>query len=264
MLQKDINEINKDPYSVWFLGGDYCDWISTNDKRFDAETIDPSITVRELSCFAKTLLRGIIESLDPISFKCLGALYGNHELKYMREKERADLHDVVCDQLQTANMRLSGWTDIYFQYEKGMRGIEIIKEPKEKDIMRPGQRKLRVFIHHGFSCANTVGGKMQALNRLQSLLATADLCVMGHLHDELTKRFVRLAPDQLCKKIIQKETVALLAGSYLRTYEAGMTTYGEQRGYAVTTLGMARAHFIPIIGRLVVETLADNVGEVIA
>jgi hypothetical protein len=54
-----------------------------------------------------------------------------------------------------------------------------------------------------------------------------------------------LGADAACTKLVQFERLGMVAGSYLKTYQQGTTTYGEQRGYRPTSLGPAVAHINP-------------------
>ena len=42
-LQRDVDEIKNDPFSFWIGGGDYAEYISPADKRFDASAVSPAM-----------------------------------------------------------------------------------------------------------------------------------------------------------------------------------------------------------------------------
>jgi hypothetical protein len=168
-LRKDVRTIKADPYSMWFLGGDYCDFISPGDPRFDPETVDPDMSVNDLARLSAKMVEGVTEELIPIRDKCIGALYGNHEHQYMKRREQADVHDTVCAQLDSPNMRYCGVTDIWFEYNRNLRkACRVLKKPQPCQLYKPNQQRLRVVVHHGFGAAQTAGGRVNALVREMS------------------------------------------------------------------------------------------------
>lgn len=256
-LIRDIERINDDTYSLFFEGGDYADWIFPGDKRFDAESFNEDIRVNDLAQLGAVVAEMIIRYFKPIKRKCLGFLIGNHEFTAMNRNSQMYVHDYICHKLNVPNMRFSGFTDIYFVYERGFKGgmkMTIADLPPTKYVAR-----LRTFIHHGMGAANTAGGKINKLKALVDMV-DADLVMMGHVHEQFAKAFLRLVPNEYCSEIGQKVTMGLITGSYLRTYAPGFTGYGEIKGYSATTLGATRARYIPCERILTVENRADNVG----
>ena len=102
-------------------------------------------------------------------------------------------------------------------------------------------------------------GKINKLKQLVDMV-DADLVMMGHVHEQFAKAFLRLSPNENCTEIGQRITMGLITGTYLRTYAQGFTGYGEVRGYSPTTLGATRARYIPQTLSLTVENRADHVG----
>jgi len=256
-LRSDVNVIKTDPYSFWFLGGDYCDFISPGDKRFDAECIDKTIKVCDLARIASHLTFGVVGELLPIKDKCLGALYGNHEHKYMQYMEHSEIHDEVCKELEASNMRYCGITDIWFEYNRKLRKpTRVFKTPTRDMIGKPNQVRLRVLVHHGFGGANTAGGRINALVKEMGQLQDVDLIIMGHLHEILGKVVVRLTASADCTSIHQVCSVGMLTGSYLRSYDKGHTSYAEVKGYSPNALGATRATFSPLYRELEVRNKA--------
>jgi len=184
----------------------------------------------------------IVNYFHPIRKKCLGFLIGNHEFTAMTRNSQMFVHDHICKQLHVPNMRFSGFTDVYFVHERGFKGgckMSYSSVPPRKYTAR-----LRVFIHHGMGAANTAGGKINKLKALVDMV-DADLVMMGHVHEQFAKAFLKLVPNADCSDIGQKVTMGLITGSYLRTYAPGFTGYGEIKGYSATTLGATRARYIP-------------------
>lgn len=255
-LYRDIERIRQDIYSLWVCGGDYADWVFPGDKRFDPEAIDTVIKVVDLAQFAALVSKGIITLFWPIASQCLGFSLGNHDLKYLNRSSEMNIHEEICKKLKVRNMRYSGWFDLYFVYQKGFEGVSV---KATKTPPKSFTAKLRVFVHHGMGAANTAGGKINKLKQLVDMVE-ADLVMMGHVHEQFAKAFLRLTVNENCTEIGQKVTMGLITGSYLRTYASGFTGYGEVKGYSPTTLGATRARYTPHDRTLTVENRADNVG----
>jgi hypothetical protein len=107
--------------------------------------------------------------------------------------------------------------------------------PKSKHA---GSNTFRVWCHHGAGAAQTKGGK---INRLVSFMRNfdADIFFMGHVHDQMGARIQVLTADNDCTRLRNRQKVGVISGSYLKTYDQGVTSYGEQKGYEPTTLGAA-------------------------
>lgn len=255
-LQADIEKIRKDPYSLFVIGGDYADWIFPGDPRFDFEALDPNLKAIDLAQFAALVSQMVIRTFKPISDKCLGICLGNHEQKTLSRASLKNIHDEICKGIGAPNMGYSGWFDLYFVYQKGFKGVKVIQSDKPP---KKFTSKIRVFIHHGMGAANTAGGKINKLKQLVDMVE-ADLVMMGHVHEEFAKKFLRLSPNENCTEIREKVTMGLITGSYLRTYASGFVGYGEAKGYSPAALGATRAIYPPKEMSLTVENRADNVG----
>ena len=255
-LYKDIEKIKSDPFALFFIGGDYADWIFPGDKRFDPEAFDEEMKVVDLTCLGAKVTEIMVDLFSSIGGKCLGMLMGNHEFKAMSRNSQTFVHQEICDRLNIPNMRFSGFCDVYFVYRSNVSSVKVTSSVEPPASFTA---KLRVFIHHGMGAANTAGGK---INKLKSLvdMVDADLVMMGHVHEQFAKAFLRLCPNHNCSEIGQRATMGLITGSYLRTYAPDFTGYGEMKGYSPTTMGATRARYIPAERSLTVENRADGVG----
>lgn len=257
-LLKDRDRIKTDPYSMFLIDGDYADWIYPHDPRFDPSAYDPDVRVIDLADLGALIARNILDIFTPIANKCLGVGMGNHEYKAISRNSRLNVHSEICDMLGVPNLMYSGLFDIYFIHRPKMKDVCTIHclpiAPKEYTA------KLRVFTHHGAGAANTAGGK---INRLVSFvnMVEADLVLMGHVHEQFAKAFLRLTANDNCSEITQKITMGLITGSYLRTYAEGFVGYGEMKGYHPTTLGASKAKYIPSTMELIVESKGEGVGK---
>jgi predicted phosphodiesterase len=237
-IRKDIKEIRDDPYSFWIGGGDYAEYIGKGDKRFDCDAVADWITIPDLGRLGKVLVTEVRDLLDPIKDKCLGLLFGNHEKSYQKWQEQEHLHSWLCEELGVKNLGYSAFLDVVF--------LRNGKQPKiiEKVTGVGTAQRFRFFVHHGAGFAVTPGGKLNRLIRFMNYF-DADIFFLGHVHDQQGRREVQVGANSDCTKLITKTKLGVISGSYLKTYEQGVTTYGEQKGYAPTVLGSAVVTIIP-------------------
>ncbi|HUT44006.1 MAG TPA: metallophosphoesterase [Desulfobacterales bacterium] len=237
-IKKDIKEIRDDPYSFWIGGGDYAEYIGKGDKRFDCDAVADFITVSDLGRLGKVLITQVRDILEPIKHKCLGLLFGNHEKSYQKWQEQEHLHSWLCEELEVLNLGYSAFLDVVFV--RNGKQPKIINTP----VRAESSQKFRFHVHHGAGFATTPAGKLTRLIRFMTYF-DADIFMLGHVHDQQGRREVQIAANQACDKLITKTKLGVISGSYLKTYKQGVTTYGEQKGYAPTVLGSAVVTIIP-------------------
>jgi len=242
-IKKDIQTIRDDPFSFWLGGGDYCDFIGYSDKRFDPDAVAEWVSVKDLGELGQKGMREIAKLFAPIKDKCFGLLLGNHEKKYELQNEQESLHGWLCTELGVANLGYSALFDVVFARAARTKRPRLVDPlPRRADVTsRVG---FRLFAHHGAGYAQTPGGK---LNRLVQFMQSfdADIYFAGHVHDRVARSEPAIGADRYCKELTQRLRLGTIAGSYLKTYEQGVTTYGEQRGYRPTSLGAAVVQVCP-------------------
>jgi hypothetical protein len=229
-----VADIAADPFSFWVGMGDYADFISPTDKRFDARIVD-GLSIADLGDLGHRLMEEVRDLLTPIKSKGLGLVRGNHEDKYMKAKEQAGLHGWLCTELGLPNLEYSALFDILFSRADSFETPQLttIDETRDADA---SVRTFRVLVHHGAGYAQTGGGK---LNKLEHFMQTfdADIHMIAHIHDQLARRLTALGADGQCRKLIERTRVGIVTGPYLRTYAQGVTTYGEVKAYRPTPIG---------------------------
>ncbi len=243
-IRKDIKEILSDPYSFWLGGGDYLDFIGHTDKRFDPDAVAEWVPLKalgDLAAFGREQLRALFR---PIAHKCFGLLLGNHEMRYQLATEHESWHSWLCTELGVPRLGYSCLFDVVFCRVTGCG----VKEPRLSATAPPNNKysseSFRVFAHHGAGYAQTPGGK---LNRLVQFMQSfdADLHFIGHVHDHVARKEPAISADATCTTLTQRLRLGMVSGSYLKTYEQGSISYGEQKGYRPTSLGAAVATVRP-------------------
>lgn len=232
-LQADIERIRTDPNALWVGGGDYGEYISIHDRRFDAKAMCADLRVADLSDLGHVLTERVRDFFHPIRHKCLGLLMGNHERHYQHDKEQTNLHGWLCTELGVPNMEYSCMFDLVFQRNPRTKTPRLyMNNPTEHN----SRHSFRFFVHHGAGGATTPGGKLNKLIQFMDSF-DADVYMCGHVHDKKGQRLVTVGANDACDKIVARERLGIISASYLKTYASGTTTYGEQKGYRPVPLG---------------------------
>jgi hypothetical protein len=231
-VRRDIKAIQEDPYSLWLSTGDNGEYIPYNDKRFDPSAVRDDVAVKDLGKVGATLGRELVNLFRPIADKCLGVGMGNHEFTYMLKSDGQHLHGWLCEELGVPDLAYSSLFDVVFCRMARVRKPRIQSE-------QPGageRRQFRFFTHHGAGYAVTKGGKLNRLLRFMDDFE-ADVYMIGHLHDQTGTRRVTVGANSECTELADRQSIGVISGAYLKTYQQGVTTYGEIKGYAPATLG---------------------------
>lgn len=240
-VKRDVKKIEDDPHSFWVGLGDYADFITVKDKRFDADHLDneAKLNIGRLGNYYMETIRDLFQ---PITHKCIGLIYGNHEEKFMIHNEQADLHGWLCTELGVPNLKYCAIKDLVFVRRK-CKSPKIIEE--RGNINESTARSFRCFFHHGAGGSVTPGGKLKKLLDFMSMFPDCDIYMVGHTHESIGKRMPVISVDQTCTKLVERQKIGTICGSYLKTYTQGKTSYGEKKAYAPTSLGPSRVFIHP-------------------
>jgi hypothetical protein len=235
LIQQDLDAIKNDPYSLWVGIGDYGDFISPGDKRFDPTTIASDLAIKDLGSLGRVMTAQVRDLFKPIANKCLGLGFGNHEKKYFLGKEQEDLHQWLCTELGVMNLGYSAFYDLAFYHSQGgkPRLVRTIRGESGSGF----QVKKRFFQHHGCGHAVTPGGKLNKLLQFMNGFGPADVYFVGHVHDQTVKRVDKLGANADCTRQKVHKKVGLITGGYLQAYAPGQTSYAEMAGYLPTVMG---------------------------
>ncbi len=214
-IRETVRTIKDDDNALWIGMGDYCDFVTPHDPRWDTTQIEDWVRKDDI---AKSEVDMAIEMLKPIRSKGLCLLLGNHEYKYMTH-DNNNVQQWICDGLELYNAGYSCFLNLVFERDKS----------KE-------HHQYTGALTHGGSCATTESGKRTALGKwmMQNM---GDFYAMGHVH---TVDFLDRAPLACSQagKIINREIMGVISGCFLKTYNEGVNpTYGEMRTFSPTVLG---------------------------
>jgi len=212
--KKQVKVVEEDPYALWIGMGDYGEFITPKDPRWDVDVISPWVEQNNVAESQRVWLKKL---LSPIANKCIGLLEGNHEVS-IRQHNFQDIYLDLCRDLGVTPLGYSCFVRFFFK--RGAAGVHSF---------------VGVF-QHGSGAAQTEGGKIMRLKRLMDSF-DADIYAMGHLHDIKTNSIAQMTIDE-GGKIRQRVRVGAITGSWMRTYSQGVRAgYAEMRGYSPTILG---------------------------
>ena len=219
-LNGDIKEVAATPNAYWFGMGDYDEYITFTDPRFDPEAFDKDTKVDFLKMMGEKQTRKIVDVLEPIKDKCIGIVEGNHELEYGKRNDY-DPAVGVAKGLNTKFLSYEALTRIYVSGPDGRKRYSIV-----------------VFTHHGWGGGMTEGA---ALNRLAGLVKEwdADIYVTGHNHKMVSAISPRLGINT-SGKYYSRSVVLITSGTYLKTKQVGIQGYEVKKGGKPTPIGCSK------------------------
>ena len=233
-IKRKVNEIKNSENTYWLGMGDYAEFITPKDKRFDpslksiAEWVEPDN-------LGHSQTKRLTELFTPIKHKCLGLLYGNHE-NSIRIYNHENVQQNLCDALGVDNLGYSCFIRFHFQRENST----------ERHLITGA-------FTHGSSGAITEGAKLMALMRWMKSM-DADIYGYAHLHDYLEKSYSRMVVVDTkgdTGKIKSKVVSGVTTGSWFRTYTQGIqASYGEQKCYPPTEICCAMFTINPNTGEI--------------
>ena len=215
-FQKIVAEISGDPQAIWIGMGDYGEFITPNDKRWDSKVI--SEWLEDQDNIAEDQTKHICKLLEPIKDKCIGLLEGNHE-DAIRRYLKVNVQKNICERLNLPNLGYSAWVRLRFARENS----------NERHVYK-------CVFSHGSGWAITPGAKMARLQRFMNAF-DARIYGHGHMHDIITHTvpYLELSDSNIIR---QKERVGAVTGCWFKTYTQGVAaSYGEKKSYPPTSLG---------------------------
>ena len=114
-IKRKVEEIKSKKNAYWIGMGDYAEFITPKDKRFDpnlksiAEWVEPDN-------IAHCQVQWLTKLFQPIGKKCLGLLYGNHE-NSIRIYNHDNVIKNLCENLGVDNLGFSCFLRLFFRRE---------------------------------------------------------------------------------------------------------------------------------------------------
>jgi hypothetical protein len=213
-VKAKVQEIAQNKNAMWIGMGDYGEWITPKDKRFDPNQCAIADWV-EPDNIGESQTKWIVDLFSPIKDKCIGLLYGNHE-DSIRVYNHENVQKNICERLGVDNLGYSAFIRMIFTRGQG-------------HYVATGA------FTHGAGCAITEGAKINSLTRFMKS-TEADIYGYAHLHDYIPKSFSRLVVNDK-GNIKSKVAIGAITGSWFRTYTQGViASYGERKCYPPTEI----------------------------
>jgi len=224
-LIQTIDYIKTNPHCYWVGMGDYAECINMNDKRFDAQSIDPQFTIKDLGDLVKKQYQIIKKLLLPIRDKCIAILSGNHE-ETVRLKNYRDIATGLAEDLKLNYLGYSGFIRLKLK--------RTVKDKTHSIVYL-------IYVHHGWGSARTSGAKVNRLDNFTKGF-DADLIMIAHEHKKVIAPPVTMlsVPLRGKKALVERKRIAVMTGGFLRGYQEGTQSYIERKGYNPSDLGVVR------------------------
>jgi len=212
-LNKAIKEISKDDDAIVIGMGDYAEFITPKDKRYDDQIISDWVKKHDIAHCQEEY---IIEKFRPIKDKIIGFIRGNHESTYHRHNY-GDVQQHICDGIGIKNLGFSCFFDLLFHRANA-------------------KHRYRLCLTHGSTGACTDSWKNTVLKRWIDQ-NDATIYAYAHVHDIIHKARQYLSVNQI-GKIVNREAMGVMTGCFFKTYVQGsMSTYGEEKNLPPVKLG---------------------------
>ena len=222
-LKGTVEWIKKTKNVYWYDNGDSIDSINFSDKRFDPRDIEDEVDLHDL---ARSQADMYCSLMKPIAERCICKLSGNHE-ETLGRKYHFDVNNYICGKLGVRNAGYNAYINLFF-----MRGV--------------GSSTLKIFSSHGFGGGRSVGAKINNIVSIGNMFL-ADVYVMGHNHEKVVKDAEILDCTNSAKNphLLARKRLYILAGSFLKTFEQGQTSYGEIKVYPPIPTGFTKIFIEP-------------------
>jgi len=166
----------------------------------------------------ESLESGIVEDLKPVKHKILGAVDGDHFVLYQNGRSSTQ-HILDTLKIPDAYLgRRSGWIMLR------------IRRNETRDFTL-----FKIFVRHGKGSSTTAGTDINALMK-QSVGFAGDLYLGGHTHKKWVHSLPVLDVDR-SGKIYERPVAWARAGSLLKGFLEGETTYAEEAEYQPLQVG---------------------------
>lgn len=222
-----VDLIAKDPNHYTILMGDMAECILPDDRRFDADEVADWLWARKnRSRIADAQYEWVYEQVKKIpSERILGILRGNHE-NTIKSKHYRDLALDLARNLNIPYLDEQAFTQLHFTVKKSTKTA-----------------LYDIYSIHGSQSGRKAGGKINLIQDLTGFI-DADLILMGHVHDKIATRDVKLYMDEK-GNFRSRERLYVITGTFLKTYSEGTAGYGARANFRPTSVGPITVHIKP-------------------
>jgi hypothetical protein len=158
--------------------------------------------------------------LEPVAHKVVGVNRGNHDARVYKNGCGEDSVDALC-----ASLGLH-----YFESGEADLCLRFGKSPNDGHAVRYG-----IYAAHGCSGGRTEGAGLNAVARFRTIRSRADIYVMSHIHDPVSKVVREHYQDLTRGNVVEQQVALVITPSYQKR-----DGYAIDKNYAPKALGAAR------------------------
>ena len=219
LLTRDVAYIAATPNCYAIATGDLAQFIGHLDKRFTPDNLSPE-ALRNLGNIFIWQCQQVAEILRPIKHKIIASTPGNHEGK--AGGGSIDVHRQIWAELGGDMRYCLTW----------LGSVRLI-------ISRAGHSSYNcdVLCHHGRGAARTKGAKKNILVTFMNDFPNWNVYFMGHVHEKDYHPTEEIAPNTPHTDSRMIKRIGVVAGTYEKCYEDGVSTYGERQAYHPASMG---------------------------
>lgn len=184
-----IERISKDDYAAVLLAGDL---INNGIKSSVSNTYEEKYTPRQQK-------KRMIEMLEPIRYKIIGGVLGNHEYRSAKETSE-DITEDIFDQLGIPNA---------YAGDAGFIKISLGEKKNKK------QAAYMAYLSHGSGGGSLLGSGTSRQDTYHMAIEGVDISITGHTHRPTKTPSARLIFDPHNNKINKSNTLIFVCTSWL-------------------------------------------------
>lgn len=230
-IKKTVKEIKETENAIWFGIGDYGDYISFKDKRFDPESVadldgnysGKDALGRVLGDIGISQTNAAHKFLEPIKDKGVILLEGNHER--------------VFSGVINPAVVLATYLGIPFGgYCAGINTRILVGNENSGVVMK-------TLLHHGSGGGGEDGAKLNKVVKWAAGFEGVDIVAVGHYHKRPLTAIDRVGWDDADQpRQYQHTTLFVINGTALKSYPAGNGSWEERMMFRPSCLGFAKIY----------------------
>jgi hypothetical protein len=206
--------------------GDLCEFIGKADPRFAAQAI-PAKFITDLDDLFVAQADYVVDLLDPIKEKIIGACGGNHEEEVKKHNSFDPLKYIIT------RLNDKGAKVLNLDYGTSLVRLRIARKVGDKQKTTV----LMVSVAHGWGGGELKGAPALRLQRLVGKFS-ADIYLRAHTHELFGFPMILIGtPRRGSNKLIASPKMLHYCGSYFQAYAQGTTSYAERRELYPTAMG---------------------------
>lgn len=235
IIKETVKEIQETKNAVWFGLGDYGDYISFRDKRFDPEAVADLTDImakkraeKDLGALARVLndigisqTNAAYKFLEPIREKGILLLEGNHERTFSGILNPASV--------------LASYLGIPFGGYCAGVNLRLCTHTDTDGMV------MKILLHHGSGGGGKDGGKLNKVIDWAGGFENIDLVAVGHYHKRPLDSIDRVGwTNDVPPRQYQTNTLFVINGTAKKSYPPGHGEWEERMMFRPSSLGFAK------------------------